>query len=356
MSWQRVVNTTIAKYLRKEEVSMMRNRKITAMIDKKGRKSYGHGGTQLDWKVRIKRNTLTTTTDMQSHEASRVNRHTTATLDWAGYKIRELISEKEKLMNRNQEAIIKVWSNLAEWMKDDVKDGFADEFYKDGNSAGNDGISGIQTFTGNSGAASQGYVATPSDTYAGLSTTLAALGGSWNSSNWPIGTGSPEYDAWSPLIVDYTDTLWTAGSTWATNADEVLRFAIAHTNRNKSANGQLDMFITNPEMYRQLSQLMSVKERIQVNRGGESDLVSMGFKDVINIDGVDCTGEYSCPETLCFGWNFSQVELCCMYDQMFVNVGPTLDDDDDTWKMAVKFWGQMKFATPRDFVMLDNIT
>jgi hypothetical protein len=97
----------------------------------------------------------------------------------------------------------------------DIEEAFGDELYVDGNASGNEGrIHGFESWLGNSGAATNGYVATPSDTYAGLSTTLGNYGGTWSTpprnTNWPDGKGDPEYDFWSPLLVDYTDTAWKA--------------------------------------------------------------------------------------------------------------------------------------------------
>jgi hypothetical protein len=35
--WSRVVNSTIRKYIRDREINILRNRKLTAMLKKKGR-------------------------------------------------------------------------------------------------------------------------------------------------------------------------------------------------------------------------------------------------------------------------------------------------------------------------------
>ena len=53
--WSRIVNTTIRKYIRGEENNVLRNRKLTALLQSRGRIFYGQSGDQLDWKVRYKR-------------------------------------------------------------------------------------------------------------------------------------------------------------------------------------------------------------------------------------------------------------------------------------------------------------
>ncbi len=50
--WSRVVNTTIRKYVRGEEVAVLRNRKLTALLLDRCRVKFNGSGEQLDWKVR----------------------------------------------------------------------------------------------------------------------------------------------------------------------------------------------------------------------------------------------------------------------------------------------------------------
>ena len=53
--WARLANTTINEYLRGEEVQVMRNRKILALLQDRGRVTFNHNGLLLDWKIRYRR-------------------------------------------------------------------------------------------------------------------------------------------------------------------------------------------------------------------------------------------------------------------------------------------------------------
>lgn len=354
--WERVVQSTITDHLRDETVAILRNRKLTAMLESKGRIKLNCSGKDIDWRIRALRNDLVAYGDMDPIEYARFNRHITATLPWRGYRIGEAVSDKEIEMNKGETAILAVWSELADWMKDDFSEGFADQLYIDGNASGNENkIHGIESMMGNSGAASQGYVGVNNDTYAGQPTAVGGIDGTWDTSTWPMGTGSAAYDCFTPLLVDYTDALWTLGSTWAANCIEVLRWTLTHANRNKSQRGKLDTVIVSKQMYHEFLMANEGKQRLEAGMKA-SPLYKLGFGDVTNFDGVDITSEYGIPDTKGYGFNFSSMELRCLKKQLVTSRGPVWNEANDTYRLLVGFWGNAIFRSPRDFVMFDNLT
>lgn len=173
---------------------------------------------------------------------------------------------------------------------------------------------------------------------------------------WPAGKFDAKYDFWSPLVVNYTHANWSAGTdTWANNVEEVIGAGITHSMKNKSQDGMLDLIMTNLEMYRLVKEAMRDKEKIQVMRNGESSaLVALGFRDVINIDGVDVKGNYSVTDTKAYGININSMELMSMQSDLFVP-GQDYDITHLSDQYTMDFFGQLKF-NPRDLVLWDNIT
>ena len=349
--WARVQKTTITKHLREVEDQLMQNQKITALMMKKGRVSYNHGGKNLDWRVKKSRNSMIGYGDMQGVNFDRVNRHEVATLDWRGYMVSEAVSKLEKLANKGKEAIVNIVADLTESMIDDIKYHFAREFYLDGNGAGRDhAIHGFLSWLGYTGT--NQYTA-PSDTYAGITTGLGDYGGSVVSGAWPSGKFDPEYYFWSPLIVNYTHASF--GASWAASCIDALRNGIIFQKNAKGQQGQLDLILVTASMYSDLLDQMDEKERITVNRGEKnSDTVSLGFKDVINFDGIDVTSEVDVPDTQGFGLSFKDMELCSMQGQLFV---PGKDYDINTLsdRYTLDFFGNLR-GNPRSTVLWDNIT
>ena len=106
--WARVVNTTIRKYVKGEEVNVLRDRKLTTLFEEKKRIKYNQSGEQYDWKVRVSRAPLAGYSDGDTMSFPRRNRWKTAVLPWRGLNSTDSMTKKEKLMNRNMEAIIRL--------------------------------------------------------------------------------------------------------------------------------------------------------------------------------------------------------------------------------------------------------
>lgn len=360
--WSRIVNTTIHKYIREVEVNILRNRKVLAMLQSKGRISFNHSGDLMDWKVRYKRAPMQGFTDSDTLTFSRKDRWKTAQLEWRGYAATDSQTKLEQLKNKNTEAIVKVYSEIASNLMEDMEDQFGDELYVDGNASGNSRrIHGLESFFGNGGAAAAGYIASPSDTYAGLSTALGNYGGNWSTVssnvNWPSGTGDAHYDFWSPLIVDYTDTAWTpATKTWPNTCLEALRYGIIKGKKNKSKKNMLDMILLDDELYRQFVGALATNERLLVQRAEKKEgLYSLGFTDVTNYDGVDISFEYGVPTGLGYGWSMANMELCSLQGQLFVPTGPDYEIASQSYRFSIDFFGNCRH-NPRYFVKFANVT
>lgn len=354
--WSRIVNTTIHEYIREVEPAIMRNRKLLAMMKAKGRITFNHAGDLMDWKVKYKRAPMQGYADSDTLTFSRRDRWKTAQLEWRGYAATDSMTKLEKIKNKNTEAIVKVYSEIASSLMDDMDDQFGDELYIDGTQAANSKrIHGIASFMSTSGVQTYGYVGTPSSTYAGLSCVLGNYGGTWSSSGgnitWPTGTGDAHYDFWSPLVVSYTNASWSASTkTWPNTCKEALRFGILKGKKNKSKKGNLDIALFNDELYRQFLNKLDDAERLVVKRGDPQSLYSLGFEDAINFDGCEVGYEYGVPLNYGYGWCMECLELCSLQPQMFVPEGPDFDIASQSYRFSIDFFGNLKFKQLRNFV------
>jgi len=347
--WARIANTTIREYIRDEEVNVLRNRKLTERLRKRGRITFNHGGDDMDWKVRFKRAPMFGYADTDTLTFSRVNRWKTATLPWRGYASTDSMTKAERLKNKSTEAIIKVYDQIAKDLMEDIEDQFGDEFYIDGNAAANSRrMHGLETMM--AGATSGALAAANAATYAGIDTTRGAFGGTW-SGTWPGGTGPAHFDFWTPLIVSYTNSGWTASTdTWPNTCVEALRFGSIHSRKNKSTRGKLDLVFLENELYRQFLAQQEAKENIYIVRGKSSDGdLEVGFGESTYFDGVEITFEYGLPAGVGYGFNVDQMELRSMQSQLFVPEGPDWDIASQSWRFSIDFFGNCRF-NPRYFV------
>src|SRR6185436_12212691 len=239
------------------------------------------------------------------------DRWKTLNIDWRGYAMGESLTKMEQLQNKGKEAIVNIIETKAEVMMEDAKESLSEEIYVDGNAAANvSRFHGVESFGSYSGV-SLSYVASPNDTYAGLGCTLGTYGGSITG-NWPLGgTFSPEYDFWSPVIVDTTDAAWAATTKdWANNCLEQLSYGIMATQMSKAKTGQLDTIIVNNLMYKQAKDRLHEKQGIWAESSmANSPLVKLGFTDVFTYDGVDVTTEYGVPAATGYGFNWDMARL-----------------------------------------------
>jgi nitrogen regulatory protein PII-like uncharacterized protein len=357
--FSRIVSTTINKHLRETEPAILRNRKLTALLQKKGRVKMNCSGKAMDWRVEYKRIPIEAYGDMDIVNFSRNDRWKVAELDWRGYSVADAVSKKEKLVNKNMEAIVKIYTDASEHLIEDMQEQFAEELYVDGYATGNSNrICGLESFMGQSGVASS-RIATASDTYAGLRTDLGFYGGN-AASNWPDGVTDAHADFFTPVLVDCTDAAWSAATkTFAANAIEQLRYGIIAAQRNASKQGQLDLILLDRAMYRDLLEAMDAKERLNVQRN-DSGLWSVGFTDMVMLDGVEITSEYGIPLTNSapagYGLNLDKLQLCSLQGQLFMADMPDYDVSRKVDRLSVDFFGNLKCQSPRYFVKWANYT
>lgn len=371
----RLANTTINQYIRDVEVNVLRNRKLLALMKQFGRITFNHSGLLMDWKIRYKRAPIQGFADGDTLTFPKRERHKTAQLDWRGYAATDSMNKLEKLKNKNAEAIVKTWSEAATLLMEDMEENFGDELYIDGNASGNSKrMHGVESFFGVSGAGTKQPIGVPDDSYAGLNTLLGSYGGAWSSTgatahaagDWPTGQGQVEWDFWTPLVVDYTSAItthsangtlgWTASTkTWANTCREALRYGIIRGQKNKNKKGGLDLITLEGELWRQFLDKLEGNERLTVERGDGMGLWSLGFKDVVNYDGVDVTWEYGVPNGRGYGWSMQNLELRSLQGQLFGAEGPDYDISTQSTRLSIDFFGNMRF-NPRAQTKWQNIS
>lgn len=361
--WARVAHTTIRNYLKGEEEAVMRNRKVFAMLKKRGRIKFNADGDGIDWKVRYRRAPMVTNNGEQTVDFVRQNRHLSAYLDYEGYLVADQITKRERLKNRSNRAIIKIFSRMLPLLTEDIQDQFAEELYIDSSATGNSNrMSGIESMFAYDGTINlttgvqrafdaSDVVGSPNDTYAGIVTNLGTHGGTWSTggvdSTWPFGKGDEARDFWTPVVVNYNSTEFT-GSTFEENAVEALRFGIEAVNsRIKSGVGEMDMILLDRGLFRKYKNTLDSKERINISSNNE--LKSLGFKDIIEQDGVSISSEYGMPTGVGYGWTLSAMELHSMQSQIFEPEGPYYAEESRAWRFTVDVLGQFKFKSPRHF-------
>lgn len=370
VAFARNSSTTLARHIREVEDAFMRNYQIGALLESNGRVNYNNSGEGFDWPVQYRIHTVEGNTGDTVRNFARKNLWKVANLEFRGYQATDTMYYREFLSNRGPEGIVKVYDQFVERLTTSVKQSLGTEYYVDGSATGYEtswhGLESIfktnsQTITATDGAYRSANAAdicgAPQGTYAGLEMTLGNYGGENESGEiWPDGVADPEYDFWTPLVVNYTTShadLGGTANTWAGQGVEAMRYAIINCQRNVSMEGQITNILLARDLYRGLLDVLDDKERIVVS--SETGLRALGFKNVVMFDGVEVSWEVGVPTGVGYGINYNMMELKSMDSTLLRAEGPEYDINSQSFNAVVSTLSNMKFASPRNFFALKSL-
>jgi hypothetical protein len=365
--WSRVIATTIQNYLRETEEATFRKFKVWAMIQGSGNVLMNQGGLNLNWQVRYRNQPVSGNNGETPRVFARQNLFLTATLPYRGYQVTDSIYKREMLENRGQAALINVAGGMATRLEESMTEHLSKEIYIDGNKAGNelrfhglesmfaiDGTVNIIDGTKRAASADDAF-GWPADNYAGLNTGLGAVAGSQLEGVWPNGVADPEYDHWSPIVVNYTSKYFKGGTTqtWADNCVVATREGIHQAKRNDTKASQIDMVVLDRAMYIAYMNKLDSRERALIS--SNTGLKLYGFKDAFQQDGVDITTEYAVPTGCGYGLSIGNMEMYCMEGSLLTSEGPFYNEDTQAYRFVVSVLANIKMKSPRNFFKLQAI-
>lgn len=369
----RVLRTTRAHWVPGFSDMTIEDHPILAAMKSKGQIDYDCTGTQYEETLKYKRNTLSGYTDMQRLNWARHNNKLKMYLPVRGLKMTDIVSDLEMRMNSGKEAIAREFAKKLNDMGQDASDDFGKHLYYDGSAtAYSTFLHGIQSFCSHSaGTSTDAFATTLDDTYGTLSTARAAYGGTVRGGGSPSGdnfeSDDPEFDFFSPIMVNVTYDDGTTTHSWSQDAVKIIARAINHATRGKAKRHKLDLFTMSRADFLTFKDQLRGKERINVDPGPDrSLLVKLGFGNVVNIDGVDCIADPDMPSTTggttsvttrAYGWNFDFLKLCLWgrpgasqknVDGLWNASGDAWDEDEQIYKYWVGLWGNFVMY-PRHF-------
>lgn len=285
------------------------------------------------------------------------------------YEASDLLTEIQWKLNQGKTSLINLYDQKMKDLGIAAKSRLQEWAYRDGNVAPyTDGFQGFESCLeddGNTVAADK--IALPDDSYGGHATDLATFGGSWPSdlaaadranaqlsNDWPYGIGTSNYDANSPLLLNWSSTSWAAGSgEWEDNCEEVLRegAAIMQTRNGYLATNETPpvVYLMNNKLYTGMKNYYSQRMRmIQPYRDTEVGFPSQG---TLTIDGVVVKSDGACPVNTFYGLCPQHIELFwmnCMNPAtgddtpMFDMHGPTWDESTAAYLMRLHTGGNLR--------------
>lgn len=365
-AWERSMATTMWELRREVEDASMKNYQMLALLEAAGRVTLNHGGEGFSWDVQYRRHKGEGATGENARNFTPTNLWKKAVLEWRGFEVTDSIKRREVEKNKGEAAIIKVMDGFTDRLKASIMQELGPMFYMKGHLTANrkfwHGLGTMQQWstqtinisTGAARTANQAdVIAIPSGNYAGLNMLLGNYGGAMVDSTvaWPNGACDPQYDFWTPCAVIHDSNAWT-GSTNGEKLQQAMRYAIVHGQRNSDQNGQMTNFTLDRSMFIDFANFQSTKETIEVTNTSAVTLKSLGFRNVINFDGVEVSWEAGTPFSYGYGWNIQNIELCGLTGNLFETEGPEYDIRTQAFNAVVSTLSNLKFRSPRNFALL----
>ena len=358
--WARAVATTITNYLREEEQATLRRYRIYSMIESGGNVLTNQSGRGFSWEIQFRQQPVSGNDGETPRNFARHNLWQTAALDYRGYQSTDMLYVREMLENRGQQALIDVAGKMSTRLQTSIEQKLAAEVYVDGDAPGNelrfqgldsmfgyDGSVDIATGEKNADIQAADRFLWPTDTYAGLSTELGAIAGSQTTDgSWPDAQCDPEYDYYSPIIVNALSSSFS-GTTWAENCVEAMREGIHQARRNDTKEAGINLIMLDRRMFIDSLNNLDAKERTIVSR--TNGLKSFGFSDVYEIDGCEVSTEYNVPVGCGYGLSTDNIALHSMQPQIIQSDGPYFSETNQAYRYVASVLANLKFVSPRNF-------
>lgn len=263
------------------------------------------------------------------------------------YEATDMLSEIQWKENQGKTSLINLYDTKMKNLGTAMVRRLQEWAYRDGNVAPyTDGFQGFESCLGEGTVGAGDKIAMPSDSYAGQNTALQTFGGTWSSdlaaadrpnstlaNDWPFGSGTSNYDAFSPTLLNYSSTRWGSGTTyWQDNCEEVLREGSAMM---QAKNGFLNtsdvpvVYLMAPNLYVQAKNFYSTRFRMAAPyRDSEVGFPSAG---TLSLDGVVLKSDWACPANVFYGLCPQHMELFWMICRNASGENPMIDVDGPVW-------------------------
>lgn len=364
----RVSKTTLAKWQKRLSVQTIQRYPFLSMLKAKGRIKHVDGGGEFRWIVQYRDHPLGSFIDMDAQDFSRQHLVTNANLPWRSYSVKDVISEREKLENGGEAAIIKILARRDEMMRRGAARQLAGEWFKDGNLAANaarEDFHGIESFMSiGTQTATDDLATSHDDSYAGLSTAVGGLGSDAESAR-----------VWTPVVVNCGKQDGSGNTlAWENYADEYIRLGALEASYGAASEDNIDTVLLTKTAFRQLLNILDDKERIIASKGA-SQMAKLGFSNFIELDGVEIGWDAGVPSgdgstaggsntasaagdtVYGYGFNFDMVSLMLLgKGKDLWKVRMTFNDDFQADRIFMGMVGNLCFESPRHFVKFADIS
>lgn len=347
---------TAPKWLKGLSDQTIRNRFWLTYLQNEGRILFSQGGVACNWLVKARQPQSINIASGTGVVYTQLDAHESLTVPVAGIATTQALELKIKMMNKDPLAIVDLAEEAIKSATVSTGNRLSAELYIR-NTGNENQLVGLDTpFVLDGSVVTSDMIGLPSTTaaYGGKLVRPGSYGGTWSSAlaasarpssllttDWPLGSGSSDYDFIAPKALNFQSSRWgTGGTTWLDNCEHLVRRAKNWIGNLGGLSRVPTLHLLSQRLFDEFQDRQTVATRLSISDYGKS----LGFGDmVLNYGGAMICPDFDCPSDTGYAINANEISLFSLHDDLFWIEGPNFNNTSLADEILVGFYGNLRF-------------
>jgi hypothetical protein len=353
------VKATAPKYLKGATDLTIRRRLLLKILQQSGNIMFNIKAPEMIWQVEVREPQARVLTGGQLHQWDTFDPYESLRISHAELEVTDVLRRRSQMINSDSpQQIVDLAGTKMEQLLKKMTRTISKQFYADNTSGTSVGqMTGIRSIMKPAALpSSAALVAIPASgsTYGGQPLTLNPFGGRWSTdlatkpnatlgTDWPFGSGSPEYDPFSPKMFN-TAATYDSDTGWKANCLKILRRSAACVLSTGGESVTPVVHILALDMLNEYKDKLETRERLLTSDYAKS----LGFPDTMVYEGAIVTTDFDCPAGTAYSINPSEMALYSCHNNLFFTDGPEWQQPEQATLFLVGFMGNWRW-NPKHF-------
>lgn len=332
-----VVKTTAPQYFKDATDHTIRHRPLLKMLQQQGNLMFNYRAPKFVWAIEVKEPKTRVLSGRGGNRSTWIDTdvYENLEIDHAELEATQAMFRRDQMINANSpNQIVDIMGKKFDQLVKSVSNEISRQFYVDNTSGVNTAmLTGLRSIIKPAGASTdQVAIPTSGSTYGGKSLELADLGGYWSTdlatspnataaTDWPMGSGSTEYDYNTPKMLNI-NAAFNGDTGWANNCLKVFRYMQTAVKRCCGPGAAPNVHLLGADLVLQFKDKLEGRERLYVSDYEKS----LGFPDLMVYENAIVMEDFDCPAGAGYAINPSEMALYSVHDQLFFT--------DESWETA----------------------
>lgn len=322
-----ILKITTPEYFKEATDHTIRNRLILKILQSQGNIMMNVKTPEKKWVVEVREPEVRALGSTSRHVFRGNDVHETMSICHAELESTDIMKRRDQMINSNSpNAIVDEVGEKMDRLVKVMTRTLNKQFYIDNSTGINvDMMTGIESFIRPAAIAPGDLAAIPDagTTYGGKSVEIGSLGGAWSTdlatppntaaaTDWPFGSGDPEYDWNTPKMFNTNATVGT-DTGWDNNCLKLMR-RMGDVLESTGGDGAAPVVqLLGLDYYSQFKDKLEERERLYISDYAKS----LGFPDTMVYEGAVVVKDFDCPSSKGYAVNPNHMCLYSVHDQLF---------------------------------------